>query len=656
MKRIPFLLLFGAFQLFWLGCAAQPKPKPADYGIKSKKAMNLFLDGRAQENYRDYNKAIEYYEAALKLEPQFGEAYFRGGACYYVLKKYDTAGEWMDKAIPLLEKPHPIIFFYQAEARFFREKFEEALEFYNQFEAHKTERPVPKSLLKTATQHRKSAQFAAAEMKNRITFDPVNLGDNINTQFEEYLPYLTADEQTIFFTARRPGSTGGFNREYRDYTEDFFYSVLKDGEWQPAENLGPPVNTDLNEGAASFSPDGQYVFFTACHRKDGYGDCDIYVSRLDGREWSTPRNLGPLINTSGWESQPSISNDGKTLFFASNRKGGVGGQDIWYSQLEGNKWTEAVNLGKTINTNRNEMSPFLHADGKTLYFASNGHPGFGNLDLFLSKSTGDGWTTPENLGYPLNTSANEGNIFINAKGDVGYINSSREGGLGKGDLYSFELDEKIRPDFTTYVRGHVREKGSKKPLYAKVTFVNIQTGDTIRSVTTNKASGKFLLTLPLDQDYAAFVDKKGYLFASQFFSLRDIDRKRTQYFDVDIQLQPLEVGVTVVMNSIFYETNKFDLLDKSKAELEHLVGFMKLNPKVKVEIGGHTDDVGSNSDNQRLSEQRANAVRKYLLGRGVAENRVTAKGYGESKPIADNANEEGRALNRRTECRIVEVE
>ena len=420
------------------------------------------------------------------------------------------------------------------------------------------------------------------------------------------------------------------------------------------------MNTEGNEGAASFTPDGQFVFFTACSRRDGYGDCDIYVSRLDGNTWSKPRNLGPLINTPAWESQPCISNDGRTLYFASSRKGGEGGQDIYQTTYQNGTWSEPENLGPTINSSGNEVSPFLHADGKTLYFSSSGHLGFGGLDLFISKKTPEGWTKPENLGHPLNTSADEGNIFVNAQGNLGYINSTREGGLGRSDIYSFELDPSIRPDFTTYVRGYVREKGSQKPLAGKVTFINIETGDTIRSVYANKASGKFLLTLPLEQDYAAFIDKKGYLFASQFFSLKDLptpadDARSDQYFDVEIELQPLEVGITVVMSNVFYETNEYDLLDASKAELEHLVQFMKLNPKVQVEIGGHTDNVGSTQDNKVLSDNRARSVKKYLEERGIASARVLAKGYGEVQPVADNTTEEGRALNRRTECRIVGI-
>lgn len=660
MKHLFSLVILSFLLVGASSCKAQT-PKPSDYNISSKKALKLYLQGNQQEKYRAYQEAINFYSQAIEIESEFGDAWFRKGACNYVLRNYTEAEEQMEKARELIPLPNPLLYFYLGECKFYREDFAGARDQYALFFEKKGERPIPRPMLKDAERHYASAKFAASQDGKGIDFDPINMGESINTAFDEYLPYLTADEQTIFFTTRRPGCTGGYNREYRGYTEDFYYAELKDGEWVMAENFGPPVNTEGNEGAASFTPDGQFVFFTACSRRDGYGDCDIYVSRLEGKTWSKPRNLGPTINTPAWESQPCISNDGKTLYFASSRSGGKGGQDLWYSTIQNGVWAEPQNMGDLINSPGNEVSPFLHADGKTLYFSSSGHLGYGGLDLFMSRKTDAGWSKPENLGSPLNTSSDEGNIFVNAKGTMGYINSTREGGAGRSDIYSFELDEQIQPDFTTYVRGFVREKGSGKPLASKVLFINIETGDTIRSVFSNKSTGKFLLTLPLEQDYAAFVDRRGYLFASQAFSLKNLPlpksgERRDQYFDVEIELEPLKQGITVVMSNVFFETNKYDLLGSSKAELEHLVKFMQLNSKVKVEIGGHTDNVGSTNDNQVLSRNRANSVKAYLEERGIAAGRVMAKGYGESVPRADNASEEGRALNRRTECRIVGLE
>ena len=651
-RFLPILLLVCMYLM--LGCQAtkgQPKEKPADYGIKSKKALDLFLEGKAQAGYRTYQEAIALFKQAIELEPAFGEAFFQMGCSFYAMHQYEEGYAALAKAKGLLPNPQPMFHFYFAECAFRMDKFQEAVEAYTTFIGLNPQ--VPKNIFTTAERNKKGAEFAAKAVLNPIKFEPINLGDSVNTEGDEYLPNLTADGQTIFFTARRPGCTGGYNREYRDYTEDFYFCEREGDHWGQAQNLGEPINSDLNEGAASFSPDGQYVIFAACHRKGGYGDCDLFMSKLSGSKWSEPQNLGPIINTTAWESQPCISNDGKTLYFSSSRPGGEGGQDIWYSKMEKGRWTTPVNLGKPVNSPGSELSPFLHADGQTLYFSSDFHPGFGNLDLFVSKNAGNGWSAPENLGYPLNTSAGEGNIFVTTKGDSAYINSSRKGGKGRSDLYVFELDKRLRPSYTTYVRGFVTELGTRKALDAKVVFVNIATNDTIRAVNTNSATGKYLLTLPLDQEYAAFIDKKGYLFASKFFSLKDINPATTPFFDVDIELQPLKVGIDVIMSSVFFETNKFNLLPASTAELDHMVHFLKLNAVVKVEIGGHTDNVGPDRDNEILAENRANEVRKYLVGKGIAEARVTSKGYGEREPMTTNDSPEGRALNRRTVCRIV---
>lgn len=646
---VAFLLILGL--AFTSNSYAQgKKKKPSDYGIKSKKALQAFEHGNEQTRYRDYPRAIESFQAAVELEPTFGEAWIQMGGSYYAIREYEKAYPALLKAEEHLSKPNAMVYFYLGECALRMNRFAESLKHFDTFLNPEPE--LAPRIIADAKSGREKAQFAVEATKNAIKFEPINLGEEINTVFDEYLPYLTADGQTIFFTTRRPGCTGGYDREYKDYLEDFYYSEFKDGKWQRAENLGPPVNTDHNEGAASFTPDGQYVYFTGCGRRDGFGSCDIYVSKLDGNTWLPPRNLGPLVNSSSWESQPCISNDGRTLYFSSNRAGGFGAHDIWYSTRENGRWTEPQNAGPTINTAGNEYSPFLHADGMTLYFSSDKHPGFGSLDLFMSKKTNEGWTNPTNLGFPLNSSAAEGNIFVNTKGDRGYINSSREGSLGKSDIYQFELDESIRPNYTTYVRGLVREKGTETPLQAEVTFINIETRDTIRSVGSNSVTGKFLLTLPLEQDYAAFVGRKGYLYASESFSLKNINSKETPYFDVVIELEKLEVGKEVIMSSIFYETDKFDLMDRSKTELEQLVQFMIRNPAVSIEIGGHTDDVGSDDYNRTLSRNRSGKVREYLIGRGIKEGRITAQGYGESKPIADNGTEEGRALNRRTVCKI----
>lgn len=649
-------LMLGLFLFHSCATRAQvpgEKTKPADYGIKSKKALSLFDTGRQMEKYRDYDAAYNAYLDAIELEPAFADALFRAGACLYVQKEYQKSLPYFKKAEEVWQGPKPeMLYFYYAEVALFDNDFEVAYTNYKQF--MDAQPKVHVSIYNQAKEHYENAKFGKEAIKNKIAFEPKNMGEAINTQYEEYLPNLTADEQTIFFTSRRPGNIGGYNAMYRDFAEDFYYCELKDGEWQQAENLGPPLNTENNEGAASFSPDGQYVYFTACGRKEGMGDCDLYVSKLEGKTWTQPKNLGPLVNTSSWESQPCISNDGNTLYFSSNRAGGQGAHDLWATTKVNGKWGEPVNLGPKVNTKGDEFCPFLHSDGKTLYYSSNTLPGFGGLDLFMTKLKDGEWGEPQNLGFPLNTSSSEGNIFINTRGDVGYINSDRLGTKGKSDIFSFELDPKIRPEFTTYVRGVVVEKGTSTPLYSRVTFINLVNGDTIRQVLTNKSTGKFLLTLPVDEDYAAFVDgAKGYVFNSQNFSLKGLARDKNQYYDLKIELEKITDSVTIRLSNIFYETGKFDLKDESRAELDHLIDFLKDNPTVKIRIAAHTDDVGTDTDNMVLSRNRAGEVRKYLLSKGVAEARVLSKGYGETQPVVANDSDAHRAQNRRTEFTIL---
>ena len=441
--------------------------------------------------------------------------------------------------------------------------------------------------------------------------------------------------------------------EQQDYQEDFYISHMTDTGWAMRQPLGEPINSRLNEGAQSLSADGKVMFFTACNRPDGMGRCDIYRSDKLHSGWSNPANVGPPVDSRNWEAQPSISADGKTLWFVSNRPGGQGNMDIWYSHFENGRWSIPVNAGSKINTPGNEMSPFIHNDDQTLYFSSDGHPGYGGFDLFITRKQADStWSEPLNLGYPINTYNDEIGLFVNAEGDKGYFSTDREEGRGK-DIYSFMLYDSIRPHFVTYMKGKVYDAANKRPLRAHILLVDLQKNEVVMDAMSGK-DGYFLVCIPTNRDYALNVSRDGYLFYSDHFPLKGVHRIEKPYIK-DVPLKPIRVGEVMVLKNIFFEFDSYELKPESISELEYLRDLLVKNPGLRIEIGGHTDSKGSNQYNMELSKQRARVVYQYLIDHGINKSRLTYKGYGETRPVSSNATEEGRAANRRTEIRIIGI-
>jgi outer membrane protein OmpA-like peptidoglycan-associated protein/tetratricopeptide (TPR) repeat protein len=636
---------------FFLSSPAQ-KLKPSDLGIKSKKALNLYLEGMQYSQYRQRVQASEAFAAAIEIEPEFAHAHFRLATNIYALGNYEEALPHLEKAYELRPGDFREIEFYLGEAYFNLEKYGDAAKLYESFLRRRNGR---QQNVRKATLYLQHARFAAQAIKNPVDFEPMNLGEEVNSTYADYIPCLNADGSYLLFVSRRPG-VGEYNASFGGYSEDFFYSENNQGKWSKAENLGEPINTHLNEGASTITQDGKYIFYTACNQPDGYGDCDIYMATLqeDGT-WSNGQNLGPKVNTRFKETQPSVSHDGKTLYFSSGRITGEGLGDIWVCEIdEEGKWTEAKNMGEVINTPGHEEGPFIHADGKTLYFSSNFHPGFGKADLFFTNKQSDGtWSKPQNLGYPINTPGVESHIFITSQGDRAFYTAEREDTYGKSDIYEFILDERIRPQRATFLRGIVKDSLTEAPVYANIELKDVETGETVRNVYSGKNNGSFLMSLPLEREYAAFVEAKGYLFKSQNFYLKNLAEET--YFDLIIEMIPLEKNKKVVLQNIFFESGKYDLKSSSEAELSSLARFLKTNDRMRIEIQGHTDDVGSDRDNLILSQKRAEAVRSYLVGRGIHAERIVAKGYGESDPKAPNNTAENRALNRRTEFKILDT-
>lgn len=476
---------------------------------------------------------------------------------------------------------------------------------------------------------KETADFRTFQKENPVDFSPKNMGNAINTQYDEYLPCLTADASQLLFTRRDKG-------------EDFFISQNKNNQWTKAEKLPSLLNSDFNEGAGSLSPDGRFIFFTRCGAENGLGSCDIYVSEKVGGQWQEPKNLGANVNSNAWDSQPCIASDGRTLFFVSNRNGGFGKSDIYYSYLKDNgQWTKAKNCGSSINTIGNEMSPFVHQSNTVLYFASDEHLSMGGFDLFYSNIENGKFQQAKNLGYPINTSKDENSLTLSASGDFAIYACDL-------DLYCFTMPEEIRPLAASYIKGQILDKESKKPLNARLQIKNLKNTKLAHESLSDKTTGEFLICLTQGEEYAFSISCEGYLFYSENIST---DRENQEK---QILLTPIKTGESIVLKNIFFETNSHALLPTSYAELQTLIELLQNNPSLKLLIEGHTDNIGKAEHNQTLSQQRAEAIVSYLEEKGIDSSRLKAKGYGFSRPIADNDSEQGRALNRRTEIKIIE--
>ena len=467
------------------------------------------------------------------------------------------------------------------------------------------------------------------------------MGDSINTAVSEYYPSISLDGKKLIFT-----------RRVNNNNEDFFESDWENDHWTKAMGLLGDINTNFNEGALTISQDGQLLIFTGCNFPDGYGSCDLYQSFLTKQGWSTPENLGNRINTEFWESAPTLSPDKRDFYFTSNRPDGYGGNDIYVShrRMDG-QWGEPENLGPIINTAGDESTPFIHADNQTLYFTSTGHPGYGSDDLFLSRKDSTGkWGPPENLGFPINTIQSEGSLVVAADGKTAYYASDRADSRGGLDIYSFQLRADIRPARTLWIKGKVFDSKTTKGLPSAVQLTDLATKQLISQVQTDE-TGNYLITLPVGKDYAFNVNRRGYLFFSENIPLSHKEPDST--YHIDIPLKPIEANATLILKNIFFDPNKVDLKPSSQVELDNLVKMMKEMPTLKIEISGHTDNIGKESANLMLSLNRARAVVTYLIVKGVEATRMTYKGLGDTQPISDNNTETGRAQNRRTELKVI---
>lgn len=622
-----------------------------------KKARDLQKNGKKAE-------ALEIYDEILADHPEYLDVNYYYAISYYLpieanryqaktkdktdYKKAMAAFNRMYNVCPYY-KPHCNL--YAARLAYFNEDFAEAIKFAAVIVENPELFSAPKDTAKLgeATLLIRKARFYDNILNHPVPFDPKPVA-GISTNDDEYLGTLSPDGEHFYFTRRKDVvDQGPFSHGEKVSKEFFSFSNKKGGHFGPGEPLPPPFNMALSEGSPTINITNDMLIFTKLVSTSGYHNYDLYYSEFIDGEWTEPKSLGPNINrTDSWESQASLSSDGKVLFFASDRPGSYGGSDIWYSQRNSDgTWRKPVNLGPTINTPENERSPFLHTDSKTLYFSSSGHDGMGGQDIFFSKlDEKNRWTTPTNIGYPINSENDEVDFFVSLDGKTGYFSSNN---IDNKDwnIYEFELYEAARPHVMMIVKGKVTADDGD--LEGATVEIRDTATNVIATGIVNANSGNYAVATEVKkedpQPIIVTVKKEGHSYDSQVITPEQMN---APIVTKDAEVKAIETGKVCDLRDIYFETNSYKLTKSSNVIIALFVEFLKDNPTVKVEIQGHTDNIGNDDDNLKLSELRAKAVYDQVLSKGIPADRLRYKGYGESQPIADNSTPLGRAKNRRT--------
>lgn len=620
--------------------------------IRAQNYADAFKDGGRFFKHSRYDEAIAKFNEALQYNSRSDKAWFYLALSYKRNNQLEQAARAFEKLRGVNPEYNAIQYSEGGEVFIDLDQLSNAEAYFKKFLDIYPD--IPKNTLK---RHEAKNRIVYAQKskevraQNNTTSDP-RLVTQLNSSSNDYAPQVNPMGTRMYFTSVRPGGFDNVQDSSRanHYGEDIYFSNLQGNSWSRPQMLPEPINSINDDFGSAFTGDGQTMVYVRCGDKDGVGNCDLYITTLDGTRWSEPVNMGNVVNSEDWESQPTISSDGTRIIFTSSRDGGYGGADLYMTELNHlGDWGIPQNLGSTVNTPLSDNSPFLAADGKTLYYATNGHPGYGGADIFYSVFENGKWSKPINLGAPINSSGEDKNFSISASGNA-YFSSSRNS--DSYNIYETELPDYLKPKPTAVIQGIVSNANTSAPIGALVMIEDIDTGELIAINKSNSESGEYLVVLPAGRNYSVSASKDGYFFYSQSFDLP----KDTTYQEItkDIALEPIEKGKKVVLNNIFFESGRAELKPISYVELNKAADLMQKNNTMVIEVGGHTDNLGSEDANLRLSQARANAVVDYLKLAGVEENRLQAKGYGESVPLEDNSTEEGRKANRRTEFVIVE--
>lgn len=727
-----------------------------------------FTQGNLLILEQNYPLALKYFQDAYWIDSTNANINYKLGYCYLQsANEKEKAIHYLEKAIqnvghnyqdmePREKKAPENVYYLIGVAYRLAHKFNESNTYFNKFKEIVGDN---NKQLTDDLNRQIETNFTAVELlKDTAVVTIVNLGDSINTQFPEYSPLVSADESTLIFTSRRPGSTGNDKTDDGKFFEDIYYSLKKaDGTWGTPKSIGSSINTNDNEADVGLSPDGQQLFVYR-----GVNGGDIFYSNLEGDTWSPLVAFGSDINSKAWETHASLSVDGNTLYFVSDRKeGGYGGRDIWRCvKLPNGQWSKAQNLGPTINTPFDEDAPFIHPDGVTLFFSSTGHKNMGGFDVFKSTKDDEGkWSEPENLRAPINTTDDDIFYVQSLDGKRGYLSSVRANGKGEKDIYMINYEQSIVEPLTL-LKGYLTFNGTTKiPANVQIMATDMESGLVVQDVKPNSSTGKYIMILnagsegktynlsfeaegfqPVNetiiipanstyqeinkellmklinmeskelgtisvagviknnedkvitgakiivkdnisgklidtyytssdsgsyyfvlnrgQNYNISYEADGYLFQSE-----NVNVPKQPEFSVltkNIVLEKVKAGAKIVLNNIFFDSNKATLRKESNLEIEKVIKLMKDYPELKIEVAGHTDSKGKDVVNLKLSQQRSQSVVAALVKKGIDPKRLVAKGYGKTMPVADNylpngkPNLKGMQMNRRVELKILE--
>ena len=618
--------------------------------LKNKRAAKYLSEAKeAYKTKRDYKTARESALKSIDVEPS-GEAYLFIAEIARSTNDLKNAKDAYLNLIDLCPEYEPDAYFQLGSYYNSLKNFTQASKYYSKYVEYPN---TPPAKYEKASRDLEQALFYDKMYSNPVPFDPVSI-PNISTLYDEYLPAISPDNEFIYYTYRyQKNEKGSLTPRL---VEEFTVSKKENDQWMPGEKMPPPFNTTFNEGGATVSVDNKELFFTICKAegKDNYINCDIYYSyRTAKGEWSEISNLGRNVNDSAaWDSQPTIAPDGKTLYFASMREGGQGGIDLYKTNRKADgSWSEPENLGPVINSPGNEKSPFIHPDNKTLYFSSDGLAGLGGFDIFFTKADEKGiFSKPVNIGYPINSESDDLGFFVSTDGKTGFFASNKLLGKGGWDIYAFPLYEGARPDRVLFIRGEIISEDKNILPATKIEIKNVTT-DKVTNVNVDTITGEYVHVVNFEDDYILTVKKEGYAYSSQYFASADTTLHKP--VKADLELKKIEVGETYKLNNILFETNSYELNSASKKVIDGFVDFLNDNPAVKVEIHGHTDNIGGDEFNLTLSQNRAQSVYNYIVQKGISPGRLDYKGFGLNKPLATNDTETGRARNRRTEFVII---